>query len=251
MMNTLTRTIRFVIFTLTEYARSGRILIELLATLVFFYIFLWRGVAQPDYFFTTTGLFTLVLTFSTVAAAQSVGDRPQGYLILVRGIGRGAYLLGLYLAAMLVVLALYVLISLAAALFQKIGFDARTWLLGSLPLVLNVALLGAMLTLLAPMVLPSGWRLTILALVAIAFSGNLLGGPTMQRLGPIATALEVLRTIFSTPLLPAFTGFALSLSRDYSGISVAIPLAQLSLTLSLLALAVYAFARRELIFSSN
>ena len=29
-MNTLTRTIRFVIFTLTEYARSGRILIELL-----------------------------------------------------------------------------------------------------------------------------------------------------------------------------------------------------------------------------
>jgi hypothetical protein len=73
----------------------------------------------------------------------------------------------------------------------------------------------------------------------------------MQQLGPIATALEVLRTIFSTPLLPAFTGFALSLSRDYSGIGVAIPLAQLSLTLSLLALAVYAFARRELIFSGG
>jgi hypothetical protein len=250
-MNTFTRTTRFVIFTLTEYARSGRILIELLATPIFFYIFLWRGVAQPDYFFTTTGLFTLVLTFSAVAAAQGLGDRPQGYLILVRGIGRGAYLLGLYLAALLVVLTLYTLISVAAALFQKIGFDARTWLLGSIPLALNVALLGALLTLLAPMVLPSGWRLTILALVAIAFSGNLLGGPTMERLGPITTALEVLRTIFSTPLLPAFTGFALSLSRDYSGIGVAIPLAQLSLTLSLLALAVYAFARRELIFSSN
>ena len=108
-----------------------------------------------------------------------------------------------------------------------------------------------MLTLLAPMVLSSGWRLTILALVAIAFSGNLLGGPTMQRLGPIATALDVLRTIFSTPLLPAFTGFELSLSRDYSGISAAIPLAQLSLTLGLLALAVYAFTRRELIFSNG
>ena len=31
-MNTLTRTIRFVVFTLTEYARSGRLLIELLGT---------------------------------------------------------------------------------------------------------------------------------------------------------------------------------------------------------------------------
>jgi hypothetical protein len=250
-MNTFIRTIRFVAFTLTEYVRSGRILIELLAALVFFYIFLWRGTAQPDYFFTTTSLFTLFLTFSTIAATQNLGDRPQGYLILVRRIGRGAYLLGLYIAAMLAVLALYVLISLAGALTQKLGFDARAWLLGSIPLLLNVALLGAMLTLLAPMVLPSGWRLTILALVAIAFSGNLLGGPMMQRLGSIATALEVLRTIFSTPLLPAFTGFELSLSRDYSGISVAIPLAQLSLTLSLLALAVYAFARRELIFSGN
>ena len=250
-MNTLTRTMRFVMFTLTEYARSGRILIELLAALVFFYIFLWRGVAQPEYFFSATGLFTLVLTFSTVAASQSLGDRPQGYLILVRRIGRSAYLLGLYTAAMLIVLALYVLISLAGALTQRLGFNARAWLLGSIPLLLNVAMLGAMLTLLAPMVLPSGWRLTILALVAIAFSGSLLGGPLMQRLGPIATALEVLRTIFSTPLLPAFTGFALSLSRDYSGIGVAIPLAQLSLTLSLLALALYAFARRELIFSSG
>jgi hypothetical protein len=182
---------------------------------------------------------------------QNLGDRPQGYLVLVRRIGRGAYLLGLYVAAIVIVLTLYLLISLAAALLQKIDFDARTWLLSSIPLLLNVALLGALLLLLAPMVLSAGWRLTILALVAIAFSGNLLGGPTMQRLGSIATALEVLRTIFSTPLLPAFTGFALSLSRDYNGIGVAIPLAQLSLTLSLLALAVYAFARRELIFNGN
>ena len=45
--------------------------------------------------------------FSTIAAAQNLGDRPQGYLILVRRIGRGAYLLSLYIAAMLVVLALF------------------------------------------------------------------------------------------------------------------------------------------------
>jgi hypothetical protein len=59
----------------------------------------------------------------------------------------------------------------------------------------------------------------------------------------------VLRAIFSTPLLPAFTGFALSISRDYSGLALAIPIAQLSLTLGLLALALYVFSRREIIFS--
>lgn len=251
-MNSLKRTLSFIVFTLTEYARSGRILIELLASAVFFYLFLWPGTIEPDYFFSTAGLFTLGLTFSTISAMQSLGDRPQGYLILVRRIGRGTYLLGLYLAALLIVLAMYLLISLGVVLLQRIiDLDARTWLLGTIPLLLNVALLGALLTLLAPMVLVAGWRLAILALVAIAFSGNLLGGVVMQQLGPLASALEVLRTIFSTPLLPAFTGFALSVSRDYSGIGFAIPLAQLSLTLSLLALAVYAFTRRELIFSGS
>jgi hypothetical protein len=251
-MNSLKRTLSFIVFTLTEYTRSGRILIELLASAVFFYLFLWRWTAEPDYFFSTAGLFVLGLTFSTISAMLSLGDRPQGYLILVRRIGRGTYLLGLYLAALLIVLAMYLLISLGVALFQTIiDLDARTWLLGTIPLLLNVALLGALLTLLAPMVLVAGWRLAILALVAIAFSGNLLGGPVMQQLGALASALEVLRTIFSTPLLPAFTGFALSVSRDYSGIGFAIPLAQLSLTLSLLALAIYAFTRRELIFSGS
>ncbi len=41
-MNSLRRTISFIAFTLTEYARSGRILIELLVSIVFFYLFLWR-----------------------------------------------------------------------------------------------------------------------------------------------------------------------------------------------------------------
>ena len=251
-MNAFNRTLRFVAFTLVEYARSGRILVELVAAVVFFYLFLWRWTAQPDYFFSTVGLFTLGLTFSTVSAMQNLGDRPQGYLVLVRRIGRGAYLLALYLAALAVVLGLYVLISLGVTLLQRIiGLDLRTWLLGSLPLLLNVALLGALLMLLAPMVLTAPWRLAILALVAIAFSGNLLGGPVMSRLGPIATLLDVLRTIFSTPLLPGFTGFALSLNQNYSGINIAIPIAQLSLTLGLLALAVYAFSRRELIFSTS
>src|SRR4051812_46906643 len=106
-MNSLRRTFSFIVFTLTEYARSGRILIELLASIVFFYLFLWRWTAEPDYFFSTAGLFALGLTFSTISAMQRLGDRPQGYLILVRRIGRGTYLLALYLAALVIVLAMY------------------------------------------------------------------------------------------------------------------------------------------------
>jgi len=243
-----------VVFTLTEYARSGRILIEALASLVAFYIF-FRHTAStmlPSYFFGTAGLLLVVLTFYTTTSIMGLGDRPQGYMVLVRRIGRSGYLLGLYVAALLVELGVYGIICLAVVLLNPIPtMGLRDWLLGTLPLILNVMLLGSLLTLLAPIVLTSGWRLLILAIVAIAFSGNLISGqPSSSLWQPLATALNILRTIFSTPLLPAFSGFALSVSRDYSGFGVAILIAQLSLTLSMLALASYAFARRELIFNS-
>ena len=254
-MASVTRTLRFTGFTLVEYARSGRILVEVLAGVIFFYIFLrrWMSSPLPEYFFSTTGLFALALTFYSTSATLGLGDRPQGYLLLVRRLGRSGYLLGFYLAAQTIVWSMYGLISLAMALYNPIqGLDARGWLLGSLPLLLNTALLGALLTLLAPIVLPAAGRLAVLALVAIAFSGGLIGGQTLADLPrPVTAAINISRTIFSTPLLPAFTGFALSVSRDYSGIAFAIPLAQLFLTLGLLTMAVYVFARREIILSGN
>lgn len=245
------RTLRFAQFTLVEYARSGRILIELLATLGVFYLFLWRPTFEPDYFFSTGGLFVLALTFYTTSAILGLGDRPQGYVVLVRALGRRGYLLGLYLAALLVELGVYGLLSLAVALVRSVpDMTLRDWLLGSLPLALNIALLNALLTLLAPLVLTAGWRLLILAVVATAFSGNLISGPTLSSLPQWLTRLlDFLRTVFSTPLLPAFTGFSLAVTRDYSGANIAIPFAQFFLVVSLLALAIYAFARRELILN--
>jgi hypothetical protein len=64
-MKMLIRTLRFVGFTLVEYARSGRILVELLAGVIFFYIFLrrWTTLPSPEYFFSTTSLFALALTW--------------------------------------------------------------------------------------------------------------------------------------------------------------------------------------------
>ena len=254
-MTSLIRTLRFTGFTLVEYARSGRFLIELLAGVIFLYIFLrrWTSAPLPEYFFSTTSLFVLALTFYSTSSALGLGDRPQGYLLLVRRLGRGGYLLGFYLAAQMIVWAIYGLISLVMAIYNPIqGLNVGGWLLGSIPLLLNAALLGALLTLLAPTVLPATARLAVLALVAIAFSGGLIGGQTLADLPrPVTAAINIARTIFSTPLLPAFTGFALSISRDYSGIAFAIPLAQLFLTLSLLTMAVYVFARREIILSGG
>jgi hypothetical protein len=160
-------------------------------------------------------------------------------------------LLGLYLAIQAIVWGIYGLICLLMPFYNPVvGLTLRGWLLGTLPLLLNAALLSALLTLLTPIVLPAAGRLTVLALIATAFSGSLIGGQTLAELPPTLTAgLSVLRTLFSTPLLPAFTGFALSVSGDYSGIAIAIPLAQLSLTLGLLSLATYVFSRREIIFS--
>lgn len=254
-MSGIIRTLRFIGFTLVEYARSGRILVEILATIAVFYVFFRRWTTPPpaSYFFSTAGLFVLGLTFYTTSAMMGYADRPQGYVLLVRRISRTSYLIGFYLAALLITAALYGAVSLGVALYNPVAdLDVRGWALGSLPLLLNMALFGALLTLLAPIVLTAGWRLTVLALVAIAFSGNLLGGQTTAAIPQvIATALNVLRTIFSTPLLPAFTGFQLAVDRDYSGIHFLTPIAQLTLTLSLISLALYSFRRRDLIFSNS
>jgi hypothetical protein len=254
-MNTLIRTLRFVAFTLVEYVRSGRILVEILATVAFFYLFFRRSTSpmSPDYFFANTGLFVLGLTFYTTSATMGLGDRPQGYILMVRRLGRVGYLIGLYIAALAITWGAYGVISIGVALYNPVAeLDVADWLLGTTPLLLNGALFGALLTLLAPMVLTAGWRLAVLGVVAIAFSGNLLSGQTLATMPtPLATGLNVLRTIFSAPLLPAFAGFQLSIDRDYHGISILTPIAQISLTLGLLTLAVYAFTQRDLIFSSS
>lgn len=242
----------FVGFTLQEYARSGRILIEIAATCIAYYLLFQRtgSPLTPAVFFSLAGLFTLALTFYTTTVMMSLGDRPQGYLILTRRLGRGGYLIGFYLAALLVIAGCYGLLSLACAVLSPIeGLDTADWLLGSLPLLLNIATLVATVTLLAPIVLTPSWRLAVLAAVALAFSGSIFNSQTIRELPSLLRdLLGTLQVVFSAPLLPVFTGFALSVSRDYRNANIAIPFAQLSLALGLLGLALYVFARREIIF---
>lgn len=253
MFTAMKRILQFTGFTLLEYVRSARILVEIISIPVFYFIFL-RGEMTAEYFFTVTGIYTPLLTLYTMSIVIGLGDRPQGYVLLARRLGRAGYLLGLFLATVLVVAATYGATCLLVGILNPpTDLTVEDWILGTLPLMLNVALLAALLMMLSPLVFPTGWRLFVLALIALAFSGNILGGTFREQLADnfpaILSVLGGVQAILSWPLVPAFSGFALALSRDYSGSAPVVLLAQCSLLISLLGLSIYAFIRRDLIFS--
>jgi ABC-type transport system involved in multi-copper enzyme maturation permease subunit len=248
------RTLRFTGFTLLEYIRSGRIALEVIATLVVYFIFLRRvGLGMnAEYFFSVTGIYTPALTLYSTAAFIGIGDRPQGYVLLSRGVSRANYLLGIFLSALVVVAGSYGLLSIMAALFNRPpDLDLAGWLMGTLPLLLNIGLLSALMIMLSPLVFATGWRLFVLGLIALAFSSNFIGGTLLESIPESArTFLRAAQALLGGPLVPAFYGFQLAVTRDYTAsTAVANLLAQASLLVSLLGLAIYSFSRRDLIFS--
>lgn len=247
------RLLRFTGFTLLEYLRSGRVALEIIATLAVYFIFL-RRTMDASYFFSVVGVFTPALTLYTMAAFIGLGDRPQGYVLLSRGVGRGVFLLGVFLAACAVVAGAYGLLCLiTAVLNQPIDLDIGGWILGTLPLLLNIGLLAALMLMLSPLVFPTSWRLFVLALIALAFSSNFIGGTLLGAMPEgVRAILRALQALLGGPLVPAFYGFQLAVTRDYgSPTAYANLLAQASLLVSLLGLALYAFSRRDLIFSTQ
>jgi ABC-type transport system involved in multi-copper enzyme maturation permease subunit len=247
------RLLRFTGFTLLEYLRSGRVAAEIIALLSLYAIF-FRRPMNAEYFFSVLGVFTPALTLYTMAAMIGLGDRPQGYVLLSRGVGRAAFLLGLFLAACVIVAGAFGLVSLLVAVLNRpsdLGLGG--WLLGTLPILLNIGLLAALMLMLSPLVLPTGWRLFVLGLIALAFSSNFIGGRLLETMPEALRALlRALQAVLGGPLVPAFYGFQLAVTRDYSTpTALANLMAQGSLLISLLGLSIYAFARRDLIFSTQ
>lgn len=251
-MQSVRRTFLYTGFLLLEYFRSARILAESVAAVAFFVIFLRRSGQSIDaaYFFTVSGIFTVALMIYTMSILLGMADRPQGYVLLARHIGRAGYLLGIFNCALVIVGAMYGLICIATAFYNPpVGLTFSGWLLGTLPLGLNVALMAALLLMLSPLVFSSGWRLFVLGLIALAFSSNFVTGTLRAALpDAVQRILATAQTVLSWPLVPAFSGFALATTRDYSGAAFVILIAQASLLMALLTLAVYAFIQRDLIF---
>jgi hypothetical protein len=209
-MTALRRITTFTRLSLTEYVRSGRILVELTLAIAFWGLFFQnpRGFVTLDQVFQLSGIFTLLLTLYTTSAMLSLGDRPQGYVILTRPLGRRGYLLGLYCAAVLVVfLAFLVILGLTIVVNRPVDFGVRDLLFGSIPTLLNVALLGALMILLSSLVLKNTPRLLMLAVIAIALYTNSWPQARSNRL------LSSLQAIFSWLLIPAMRGFQLAQTR--------------------------------------
>jgi ABC-type transport system involved in multi-copper enzyme maturation permease subunit len=247
------RLLRFTGFSLLEYLRSGRVAIELIAVLSVYAIFLRRPMSA-EYFFSVCGVLTPVITLYTMAAFIGLGDRPQGYVLLSRGVGRAIYLLGLFLGAVVIVAGAYGLTCLIVAVLNRPSdLDLGGWLLGTLPLLLNIGLLAALMLMLSPLVFPTSWRLFVLGMIALAFSSNFIGGQLLEVLpDAVRSVLRAMQALLGGPLVPAFYGFQLAVTRDYSTpTALANLLAQASLLVSLLGLSIYAFARRDLILSSQ
>lgn len=244
-------------FFLLEYLRSGRFLLELSLVIACFVVFL-RPTGTPiraDNFFTVSALFGPVLAVLITGAIIGLGDRPQAYIILAHNVSRGVYLISLFCAACSAVLIMYGMLCLLVALFNPVAeLDLIKWFLATLPLSLNIGLISILTLLLSPLILGTGWRLFVLALIALALSSNVIGGPLLNQLEEInpflITLLRAVQTLLSGPLVPIFYGYQLSIIGNFDNASAwANLLAQGSLLLAFLGLAHYAFNRRDLIFS--
>lgn len=252
-MLALRRLWTFMQFTLTEYVRSGRIVIELVAAMLFWMLFLRQYSVGLDQFFSLTGIFTLLLALYTSAALLNIGERPQGYVMLTRPLGRNGYLLGLYFVAVIVVALLFVLITLLVFIFNRpldlvqlsVGAGLLELLKGALPLLLNVALMASLMVLLSSLVLSNTLRLLLLAVLAVALYSQ------AWHLWPVYRFIEPLQSLFSWPIYPAIAGFKLAMSRNFADGAAYIPLAQLALTVLLISLSLSSFRRRDIILRNQ
>jgi hypothetical protein len=245
-MLALRRLVTYTRFTLSDYVRSGRIIIELVASVLFWGLLLREWTVDMEQFFSLTGIFTLLLALYTTAALLSLGERPQGYVILTRPLGRNGYLLGLYFTALIVIFAMFVLVSALTIIINR-PFDF-TWvdvLRSTVPLLLNAALLSSLIVLLSALVLPNVLRLLLLAVLAVALYSQ------SWHLSPVYRFIAPFQSLFSWPIYPAMAGFKLATSRDWSGGALYIPLAQLALAVLMISLALIAFKRRDVILRNQ
>ena len=248
-MIALRRILTFTRLMLTEYTRSGRILIELTLAVAFWGLFFQnpRGFVGLDQIFQLSAIFTLLLTLYTSSSMLSLADRPQSYIVLTRPLARRGYLLGIFIASVTVVwLAFAVVLVLTLVINNPVDLTFRDVVLGSVPTMLNIALLSALMILISSLVLKNTPRLLLLAALAIALYSN---SWSQARTNPFISALQ---SIFSLLLVPSMKGYQLAQNRIFTaGDFAAILLAQVAMTALILSLATLAFSRRDLILSGR
>lgn len=242
-------------FTFSEYLRSGRILVEIGLLMVFAYLFLRKPNIEArldaTQFFSMTAVFVLAQTIYTTSVLMNMGSRAQGYVILARPLGRKGYLMGLFLVAVLIGVGNFLLCSIVVSLINlPVRWNLVIWGAGALPLILDIGLVAALVVLFSGLVLTSGWRLILLGIVALASLGNSdIFGNLFALESTAGKLLAVVRTLVGIPLTPLMAGFELATQRLYSPQTIAIILGQITLLVAVLAFAMVAFDRRDIILN--
>lgn len=247
-------------FIWSEYQRTGRFLVELGALIIFAYVFLRKPNIEAHLtatqFFGMTAIFVLCQTIFTTTMMAGLGNRPQGYVVLARSLGRKGYLVGLFLVAFLISLVNLILCTIIVTIINKpVLWDAVIWGAGALPLILDIALVTALVLLLSSLVLSQGWRLSILAVIALAsLSTSDIFTNTFDPNGSLGKILAAIRTVVGIPLTPLFAGFELAVTRQAyeSNLNQALAIlgGQAALLIAVSAFGFFAFERRDIILGA-
>ncbi len=257
MIGWLRRTLSFSRFTVKEYVRSGRVLVEIMALVIGLWLFFLPQIKDgldATYFFGVAGLLIPALAAVTTVLIMRLGNRPQGYVVLGRRLGRAGYLFGLYLSATFITLLSYALLLLVvlvgSRLINPVVISPVTWAQGTLPLMLNAGIVAAFVMILMPLLLPDWMRLLVLvSFLAVGVSGlsKEYGLFESSNLGGL---LERAADLLAIAITPVARGYMLATSHAYDSLAVETLLIQLGMVLILLGLALMMFCRREIIFRS-
>lgn len=245
------------LFLLRDYVRSKRIFFEILVTLIFISLAIVRKyLDRSDSFFSVTSVLLAVTALVTMISFTSSAFHPRGYPLLMRPAGRTGYVLAHYLATIIIVFGMYLLISIAAGIFRPAAdLTLLGWLEGSVPLLLNVALIAAATLLFSPLLVSSAWRLGALVALALALSGTagrIRFAPDSEPLVDlfprgVVDFLEAVRSVPGWVLTPVLRGFDLAATHHFGLEAVLTITAQLSLVCALVGLCVYIFRRRDIV----
>jgi hypothetical protein len=246
MMPWLRRALGFAAFSLAGYWRSGRIVGELTAIVVIVWVAFWpRGNTGLDrgQLMSIGGIFMLGLALYTTSAFAALANRASGYVFLARPLGRSGYLVGMLLAASVVLATSYLLlVALVVGLFLAAGravpADFAGWGLASLAVLLDVGIVSLYALLLAPLIVHRWQRLVALGFVALGLGSYIDSAGT---LGPIGAAAGAL-------LLPAVSALGLAAQPRFGPDAAAIVVGQIVEAAVLLALVLALFRRRDVIF---
>lgn len=231
------KVVRMAQMLLVEYVSSGRILVEL-GLVVAAEVFVRLAAPSATVATLTVGVVAVALAVLVTYRTTSWANHNLAYMLIVRPLGRGGYLLGTVLASWVLVLALYFV--LQVAVLPHLEITLLELVRTSLPMILALSLVVVVASFLSPLVAGGEWLRTVfLVLLALSVYREDLG----QWNDYLRQALHAFWMAFAVPVLGA-----LNLSADWGYTLPVIWLLGLTAaeTILILLAAVVLFMQRDL-----